>query len=206
MLDWPRGPAFFASQCRSNHLTSPANLYCVHGDDEVVQPEPHHLAPQSSQARPSTFSQSPPPDYTDLRDTLKSIQEEQVFFWAFVALRTPLFETLFKSAMMSFVECLLPRLNIPGLQGMARDQAGLAYLWWPTTPSSSAISFLIALCYSPSLCYFVPILRALCDSSMGKLVIRFGVWCLVCFGACACTLYTLFVIVFGVFVLGFSFV
>jgi len=84
MLDLPWGTAFAASQCRLNHLHQ-ANLYWVPNDDEVVQPAPHHPTPHSSQAGLSSSSQPPPPDYIDLQDTFRSIQEEQVSLRAFVA-------------------------------------------------------------------------------------------------------------------------
>ena len=54
-------------------------------DDEVVRPISHQPVPHSGQAGPSSSSQPPPPDYSDIQDTLISIQEEQVFFRAFVA-------------------------------------------------------------------------------------------------------------------------
>jgi len=54
------------------------NLYWVPGDEEVVRPAPLQPIPRSSQAGPSSSSHPPPPDYYDLQDTLRSIQEEQV--------------------------------------------------------------------------------------------------------------------------------
>jgi len=66
-------------------LLHQANLYWVPGDDEVFRPTPHHSAPYSSQVGFTSSSQPPSPDYTDLQDTLKSIQEEQASLRAFVA-------------------------------------------------------------------------------------------------------------------------
>jgi len=54
------------------------NLYWVPGDEEVVRPAPHYPAPHSSQVGPSSSSQPPHPDYSNIQDTLRSIQEEQV--------------------------------------------------------------------------------------------------------------------------------
>jgi len=89
-----------------------ANLYWVPSDDKVVQPTPHHPAPYSSQARPNSSSQPPPPDYTDLQDTLRSIQEEKISLQAFDASENDALWDFVQERMMSFVECLLPRLNI----------------------------------------------------------------------------------------------
>ena len=61
------------------------NLYLVPSDDEVVQPVPHQPASQSSQAGRSSSSHPSPPDYSDLQDTLRSIQEEQVSLGKFIA-------------------------------------------------------------------------------------------------------------------------
>ena len=56
-------PVFNVDQTTLLHW---ANLCWVPSDDKVVQPTPHHPAPYSSQARPNSSSQPPPPDYTDL--------------------------------------------------------------------------------------------------------------------------------------------
>jgi len=53
-----------------------ANLHWIPSDDEVVRPVPQQPAPRSSQAGPGSSSRPPPPDYSDLQDTLRSIQEE----------------------------------------------------------------------------------------------------------------------------------
>jgi len=47
-----------------------ANFYWIPGDDEVVQPVPHHPTPHSSQVRPSSSSQPPPADYNDSKAPL----------------------------------------------------------------------------------------------------------------------------------------
>ena len=60
------------------------NLYWVPGDEKVVRPGSYHPVPYSSQAGPSSSSQ-PPPNYSDIQDTLRSIQEEQVSLQAFFA-------------------------------------------------------------------------------------------------------------------------
>jgi len=62
-----------------------ANLYWEPSDAEVVQPAPHHLAPHSSKVGPSFSSQPPAPDYANLEDILRSIQEVQLSLRAFVA-------------------------------------------------------------------------------------------------------------------------
>jgi len=46
---------------------------------------PHQPAHRSSQAGPSSSSQLAPPNYSDLHDTLRSIQEEQVSLQEFFA-------------------------------------------------------------------------------------------------------------------------
>jgi len=62
-----------------------ANLYWISSDTKVVQPINPPPPPHSSQAGPSSSSQPPPTDYADLQATLRSIQEEQVSFRAYVA-------------------------------------------------------------------------------------------------------------------------
>ena len=61
------------------------NLYWVLGDDEVVRPVPHQPAPHSSQVGSSSSSHPPPPNCSDIQDTLRFIQEEQVSLREFVA-------------------------------------------------------------------------------------------------------------------------
>ena len=89
-------------------LLHQANLYWVPGDEEVVQPAPHHPA------RPSSFIQPPPADYTDLQNktTLDLFKRSSFPFEHLLSLRTPCFGTLSKITMMSFMGCLLPRINI----------------------------------------------------------------------------------------------
>jgi len=43
-----------------------ANLFWVPNDEEVVRPAPQHATPHCSQAGPSSSSQPPLPDYSDL--------------------------------------------------------------------------------------------------------------------------------------------
>jgi len=49
----------------------------------LARPAPHVLL--SSFVGPSSFSQQPCPDYHDIREALRSIQEEHASVWAFVA-------------------------------------------------------------------------------------------------------------------------
>jgi len=120
-------------------------------------------------------------------------------------LRTLLFGTFSKSAMICFVDAYYPGSIFPGLEGMLRDLAGVEYPLWPTSPSSSTTSFLIILCYSPSI-------FLLCAHVEGNVWVEHGgvshyIWCLVLdLVWSTCALYMLLLIVFGVFILGFSFV
>ena len=62
-----------------------ANLYWLPSDDEVVRLAPHKPTPQSSQVGPSSSSHPLPPNYSNLQDTTRSIQDEQVSLREFVS-------------------------------------------------------------------------------------------------------------------------
>jgi len=66
-------------------LLHQGNLYWIPSDDKVLRPVPHQPTPHSSQEGPNSSSQLPPPEYSNIQDTLRSIQEEQVSLQAFVA-------------------------------------------------------------------------------------------------------------------------
>jgi len=59
--------------CLAHQLRQPL---WVPSDEEVVRPILCHPGPHSSQVGPSSSSQLPPPDYSDLQDNVTSIQEE----------------------------------------------------------------------------------------------------------------------------------
>jgi len=153
-----------------------ASLYWVPGDDKIVQTTPHHPASHSSQEGPSSFYQSPPPDYIDLQDTLRSIQEEQVFIRVFLLPRTPLFGTLSKGGMMSFVGCLVPRHIISRTIGYVYGPSEICISLIANHPIlyHHLLSDCSVLLPFPFF-YCMLTLRARCDSSMEELVVIFGV-------------------------------
>ena len=59
------------------------NLSYLPSDEELARPTPP--VPPPSFAGPSSSSQPSYPDYLDIGATLRSIQEEQTSFWAYVA-------------------------------------------------------------------------------------------------------------------------
>jgi len=94
-----------------------ANLYWVSGDNEVIQLAPHHPAPHSSQAGPSYSSQPPLLTIPTSKTPLDPFKRSKFSFEHLLLLRKLLFGTFSKSTTMSYVECLLPRLNISRTTG-----------------------------------------------------------------------------------------
>ena len=86
-----------------------ANLYWVLGDNEVIRPIPQQLVPRSSQAGPSSYSHPPPHDYSDIQDTLRSIQGEQVSLRAFVASESTALQDFVEERHDELRGLLLPR-------------------------------------------------------------------------------------------------
>jgi len=59
------------------------NFLYLHGDEELARSAPP--VPPSSFTEPASSSQKPYPNYGDIGETLRSIQEGQASLWAFVA-------------------------------------------------------------------------------------------------------------------------
>jgi len=72
---YPKDQPFPLLNADRTTLLHRGNLYWVPGDEEVIRPIFHKHAPHSSQAGPSSSSQLPPPDYSNVQDTLRSIKQ-----------------------------------------------------------------------------------------------------------------------------------
>jgi len=174
------------------------NLYWVPSDEQVVRPAPHHPAPRSSQARPISSSQPPPPDYSDFQDTLRSIQEEQVFLREFVASES--------TALRDFVQERHGELRglLASQTQYFQDHRACLEAWWdqhissvqpPHPPLPPPPWSCLMLLPSPFL------LCAHIEGNVwfkhGGVVIIFGIWCLFLFGVlllCICFFVSVFIV------------